>query len=471
MRGLVWFKKDLRLYDNPALFHATTECADGVLAVYVIDFEMWKKNAVSERQIQFIFEGLQTLRVDLQKINVALIVTEVKKSIDIPKTLLPLCEKAKLQKIFFNKEYEVNESRRDEAVTAYFSKHRILTVSFEDQLILPYSAVKTKQHDYFKVFTPFKREWLRVYSESAIRLWAKPKKVKPLSVSLEDVPLAYSRSDKKGTLWPAGEMTANKRLKQFLEKNIFSYKEKRDYPFDDATSHLSPYLAVGMISARTCFMRAYETNQFELDSGQSGILTWQSELIWRDFYRHVLIAVPRVCMNKAFQLKTENLPWRYDEKQLTAWQQGLTGFPIVDAAMRQLNTIGWMHNRLRMVIAMFLSKILFLNWREGEKYFAENLIDYDFASNNGGWQWSASTGTDAVPYFRIFNPTLQSKRFDPEGNFIRQYCPELKNLPSRFIHEPGLLPKAQFDLLHYPSPIINYKNARQQTIQLFRSLR
>ncbi len=200
-----------------------------------------------------------------------------------------------------------------------------------------------------------------------------------------------------------------------------------------------------------------------------GAATWISELIWREFYNHIIHFHPDICRHKPFKLKTDNIPWRYDDNLLEAWKKGMTGFPIVDAGMRQLLQTGWMHNRLRMVTAMFLSKILLLDWRLGEKHFMEHLIDGDFAANNGGWQWCASTGTDAVPYFRIFNPITQSQRFDPTGDFIRRFCPELSHLDSKTIHHPfafGVKPKE----LNYPQPIVDYKAMRQNTIELFKRL-
>ncbi len=273
------------------------------------------------------------------------------------------------------------------------------------------------------------------------------------------------------SLWPSGEKIAYERLEHFIADKIFTYHTQRDLPFLDSTSRLSPYLALGMISAKTCFLSALTANSYELDTGNQGVLTWMSELIWREFYRHILIAVPRVCMNQPYKPETKNLQWEKDQSLLKKWQQGQTGFPLVDAAMRQLNLTGWMHNRLRMVTAMFLSKNLFLDWRLGEKYFASHLIDFDFASNNGGWQWSASTGTDAVPYFRIFNPLSQSERFDQTGNFIREYCPELKDFDDRSIHDPYKYQPLIASQSGYPRFIIDYKSSRLRAIAAFKNLK
>lgn len=397
---------------------------------------------------------------------------EVKKTAQIPSILYKLAEQFSLDKLFFNNELEINEAKRDLAVTHYFQKNNKSVLCFNDQLILPAEEVKTRQKDYFKVFTPFKSEWLSVFQKTSIKLLKKPKKQPPNTIPsrIASDQLPGIRATADLSIWPSGEKIAQQRLRTFIRKKLFVYDQERDFPFLDATSRLSPYLAVGMISVKNCFLAALAANGNEIDTGNPGALTWLSELIWREFYRHILLAAPRVCMNQAYKLETENLPWSYDEQALTAWQQGKTGFPLVDAAMRQLNTTGWMHNRLRMVTAMFLSKNLFLDWRLGERYFANHLIDFDFCSNNGGWQWSASTGTDAVPYFRIFNPISQSKKFDAAGDFIRYYCPELKEFDERSIHDPYHYYPKLAETVGYPRPIIDYKLSRQKAINVFKKI-
>lgn len=473
MRGIVWFKKDLRILDNPALFHACEICQDGVIGLYIIDIKMWNKHSTSHAQIEFILSGLQALSKSLEKLNIPLIVKNITSTAQIPAYVFKLAEKYKTKTLFFNNELEINEARRDLAVVDIFSKNHCEVLQFNDQLILPADNIKTNQNDYFKVFTPFKRQWLKIFQQKNITLLKKPKVQKKLDVIASIIPekLPNIRSLSDMSPWPAGEKFAKQQLDQFLEKKIFLYHNERDYPHLDGTSKLSPYLAVGMISPKTCFISALAANGDEIDTGNQGTLAWMAELIWREFYRHILIAVPRVCMNKPYQLETEQLPWRYDDDLLNKWQEGLTGFPLVDAAMRQLKTQGWMHNRLRMVTAMFLSKNLFLDWRLGEKYFAARLIDFDFASNNGGWQWSASTGTDAVPYFRMFNPFSQSEKFDKTGNFIRQYCPELKNLDSHSIHNPYKYAALLAKKTHYPSCIIDYSQSRRKTLDAFMQIK
>ena len=472
MRGLVWFKKDLRIDDNPALHYAQQGCHDGVIAVYVVNPGMWTAHHISLTQIEFIRLGLLALSTSLAKLNIPLLIETVTHTQQVAQQLLTIATQHNVSNLYFNIEHEVDEVRRDAAVSACFTKSKLVVNSYTDQLILPYAKVQTQQGGYFKVFTAFKKQWLNVYRMlDAQKAFPKAKAQAPLPIMSSIIPDSFSAKPSVDmSLWFAGEREAQQRLKRFTTAKLFSYATERDFPAADMTSHLSPYLAVGMISVKTCFLAALAANNGELDTGNPGALTWMSELIWREFYRHVLIQVPRVCMNKAYNHKTEALPWGYNQTLLSQWQQGMTGFPIVDAAMRQLNQTGWMHNRLRMVVAMFLSKNLFLDWRLGERYFTEKLIDFDFAANNGGWQWSASTGTDAVPYFRIFSPLSQSTRFDNEGKFIRMYCPELRGLDNRSIHDPYHYAPLLAANSGYPRPIIDYKKSREFAINAFKNL-
>lgn len=269
--------------------------------------------------------------------------------------------------------------------------------------------------------------------------------------------------------WPAGEAEAQGRLSRFLDETIDDYQQLRDLPAKPGTSQLSAYLAAGVISPRQCLHGALASNRGEFDSGSAGVQTWINELLWREFYKHILTGYPQVSRHRAFRAQTEALPWRDAPADLEAWEQGRTGFPIIDAAMRQLLHTGWMHNRLRMVVAMFLSKNLLIDWRKGERYFMRHLIDGDLAANNGGWQWSASTGTDAVPYFRIFNPISQSQRFDPQGRFIRHWLPELRDLDDKTIHEP-VKHRDLFDNNLYHCPMVNLSSSRQRALEAFKGL-
>jgi deoxyribodipyrimidine photo-lyase len=242
------------------------------------------------------------------------------------------------------------------------------------------------------------------------------------------------------------------------------YHERRDYPAMDMTSRLSPYLTLGIISVRQCLARLHQSQPSHNNAGAD---TWLSELIWREFYQHLIYFWPEICKGNNFHEWANNLVWNQNgEDWLRKWQSGETGYPIVDAAMRQLNQTGWMHNRLRMIVASFLTKDLHIDWRHGEQYFMRQLIDGDFAANNGGWQWSASTGCDGQPYFRIFNPITQGERFDPHGQFIRQYIPELSAVPDKYIHSPWLWGGVKS--LSYPAPIVDHKREREITLGVYK---
>jgi len=254
------------------------------------------------------------------------------------------------------------------------------------------------------------------------------------------------------------------RLHSYLDKNIFKYAQDRNDPIIDGTSRLSAYLASGIISPKRCILEALKLNNFELDSGEKGIVKWIDEIIWREFYKNIMFSFPKVSRGQPFQEYTKKIKWRYNDDELNAWKSGNTGFPIIDAAMKQLINEGWMHNRLRMVVAMFFTKNMLHDWRLGEEFFMQNLIDGDFSSNNGGWQWSSSTGTDAAPYFRIFNPLTQSKNFDSDGLFIKKYINELKDLDKKDIHDPD---ENIRNHCNYPTQMLDLKQSRLRAIDAF----
>ena len=275
----------------------------------------------------------------------------------------------------------------------------------------------------------------------------------------------YPKGEFDRDLFPPGETAALKRLRHFAKQPVLDYPDKRDLPALDATSRLSVYLATGVLSPRQCLHRVLHEHPDALDNSRE--FTWLNELIWREFYRHLLVAYPSLCRHKPFVDWTHRVEWQRNEAHFDAWKAGKTGFPIVDAAMRQMKEMGWMHNRLRMITASFLVKDLLIDWREGERYFMQQLIDGDLAANNGGWQWAASTGTDAAPYFRIFNPTTQGERFDPQGDFIRHYLPELADVPDSDIHQPHRWAEKHHKKLDYPAPIVDHKAARKKTLDAF----
>lgn len=469
MRCLIWFREDLRIVDNIALHHATQKATDGVTGLYVISPQMWKQHDIAPARVDFMLRNLKALAADLAKLNIPLLIREAKNFQQIPKLLLDTTQATHSDIVFYNQQYEIDEMRRDMETEKLLEKNSIKVFSYHDQTILPPETVLTANNTYYTVFTPFKNTWLKKLAQKKITVLTAPsKQVKNnIKSDLIQEKITDFNSNIPAKLWPAGEQQAQARLKKFITNNISEYQRNRDFPAIDGTSTLSPYLAAGIISPRLCLNNALEKNHFKLTSGNIGITTWINELIWRDFYKHILYGFPRVSMHQPFKLNTDKLKWNNDLELFTAWKNGQTGYPIVDAAMRQLNATGWMHNRLRMIVAMFLTKNLWIDWRWGEKYFMQNLIDGDLAANNGGWQWAASTGTDAAPYFRIFNPITQSEKFDPQGTFIRTYCPELAKLNNREIHNPAPLFRKE---LGYPQPIIDHTTTRKHAIAAFKAV-
>lgn len=469
MRSLIWFREDLRVDDNTALYHAARAATDGVFAIYVISSQAWRKHDVAACRVDFILRNLRALSQNLTKLNIPLLIREAKTEKQLPELILDVIKELKVDALFYNQQYELDESRRDLKIETLCKQNRIKCFSYLDQTILAPDDVLTAKNNYYTVFTPFKNAWLKKFSQQVMYVLPPPKKQKKYDVDSDEVPKVISGFDSNiaSEYWLAGEEYAQYCLRDFIKNKITAYARQRDLPAIDGTSQLSPYLAAGIISPRQCLQAALEANQFSLTNGNVGILTWINELIWREFYKHVLHNFPRISMHHAFKLQTEKLQWSNDHQIFKAWCEGKTGYPIVDAAMRQLNQTGWMHNRLRMLVAMFLVKDLWIDWRWGEKYFMRHLIDGDLAANNGGWQWAASTGTDAVPYFRIFNPITQSKKFDPDGDFIRRFCPELSTLDKNMIHEPD---SALRKKIHYPEKVVDHKVAREKALKHFKAL-
>ena len=472
MRSLVWFRRDLRISDNTALFEATQAADDGVVGVFLITPKQWQEHKDADCKVKFLIENVRDLSDKLASLNIPLLIKTSDVFQEVPDLISKLACETDCDTVFLNREYEVNESRRDDRVALACEQSGVALRRFHDRVIVPPKAIATKEGKFYSVFTPYRRVWDSTARET-IALSPIPSSQPEIPINRDPVPemvAGFDFSNVRSDLWPPGEDEAQRRLKGF-SKRISSYNTQRDIPSVRGTSLLSPYLNAGVISARKCFLEA-EKILTSSDGKNEGAKTWVSELTWRDFYNHVMVACPRVSMNQPFKPKTNGIPWRTNEGDFSAWKSGMTGYPIVDAGMRQLNQTGWMHNRLRMVTAMFLTKHLLIDWRWGENYFMSQLIDGDLSANNGGWQWSASTGTDSVPYFRIFNPFSQSKRFDPDGLFIKKMCPELTPVPARALHDPGKL-KASISSsnLDYPDYVVDYKAGRERALQAFKSLK
>ncbi|HWD34139.1 deoxyribodipyrimidine photo-lyase [Pseudomonas caricapapayae] len=468
---LIWLRSDLRVDDNTALSAA---CAQGpTLAVWLISAQQWRNHDDAPCKIDFWLRNLTTLKERLAALNIPLLVREADTWEHTPEVLMQLCREHQVQALHLNEEYGVNESRRDQAVSERLTQAGIAVHCHLDQLLFKPGSILTRTGGYFQVFGQFRKVCLQRLHLSLPSVQGPIAPQAALAIASDEIPTQVPGFEQPPAslreLWPAGEAEAAARLQRFIDETVDDYQQQRDLPAVAGTSQLSPYLAAGVVSPRQCLLRALAHNYGEIDSGNAGLLTWINELLWREFYKHILNGYPRVSKHRAFRQETEALPWRHAPDELKAWQQGRTGIPIIDAAMRQLVATGWMHNRLRMIAAMFLTKNLLIDWREGERFFMRHLIDGDLAANNGGWQWSASTGTDAVPYFRIFNPVTQSRRFDSRGDFIRTWLPELAEADEKNIHNP--MPSAELFVTNdYPQPIVDLCSSRRRALNAFKNL-
>jgi deoxyribodipyrimidine photo-lyase len=467
-KGLVWLRTDLRLDDNPALNAALNECEE-VLAIYIFSNYQWEAHNESNIKLEFLVNNLALLTESLKKLGISLIAINTDSYKTLPTDLSLFSSQKKIDHVFWNNEFGWNEAERDLASKEALKKINIKSSSFNDQVIYEPGFLKTGQGKPFSVFTPFKRRWIENFDISFLDI-AKPSKAKKSSDIKNDISdLNYNKTHSANlNLWPAGESAAQKNLENFLQSKADFYSESRNSPIIDGTSRISPYLALGILSPKRCILEGLKLNNFEFTSGNKGICKWIDEIVWREFYRNIMFSFPKVSKNQPFQDYTRSIKWRHSGEELEAFYTGRTGFPIVDAGIRQMLAEGWMHNRLRMVVAMFFTKNMLHDWRLGEKFFMEHLIDGDFCSNNGGWQWSSSTGTDAAPYFRIFNPITQSQNFDPDGEFIKKFIPELKDVPVAQIHQPQ---SDLFSSTNYPAPMLDLKESRLRAIQAFKDAR
>ncbi len=427
-------------------------------------------------KVDFILRSLKKLSASLEKKNIALKIIETPTFRDVTRPLRILATELTCDALYFNREYEVNERRRDAAVAEAFADTGIAVKTFTDQCAFEPGELRTGANKFYTVYTPFKRAWFRAFNKDHDRHkpLGLPKKQSDMVSRPDEIPKevhGFKSNPGQSILWPTGEQIAKRKLNQFIAQQISSYKDARDYPMIDGTSTLSPYLASGVLSQRRCLDAAIIANAGQAATGSEGVVQWISELIWREFYKHILIGFPRVSMHRAFKPATEHIVWNNSPNHFQAWCDGKTGYPIVDAAMRQLTQTGWMHNRLRMIVAMFLSKNLFLDWRCGERFFMQKLVDGDLSANNGGWQWAASTGTDSVPYFRVFNPCAQSKRFDPDAVFIRRFVPELAHVDVPLIHDPSRLSDTKLKTIGYPKTIVDHAATRRSAIAAFKALK
>ena len=466
MKSLFWFRGDLRLDDNPGL-KACFEISEEVHAIYIFSKKQLNLHNEANVKIDFLIKNLISLESDLKNLNIPLTIINSDGFEDDPLLISELASQRKLKKVFWNKQFGEDETQRDIKTSDLLEKLDINSESFHDQVVYAPGTLRTGQDSAYSVFTPFKRKWIDNFDMNFLDIDYKYEKKKLTNIESNLNNLDFEKKHKADmSLWKEGEEEAIKRVKNFIKEKAINYSKDRNDPIIDGTSRISPYLALGIISPKRCILEALKANNFEFTSGHIGITKWIDEIVWREFYRNIMFSFPKVSRGRPFQDYSRLIKWRFNEDELKAWKSGHTGFPIIDAAMRQLLHEGWMHNRLRMVVAMFFTKNMLHDWRLGEEYFMQNLIDGDFASNNGGWQWSSSTGTDAAPYFRIFNPITQSTNFDKEGLFIKKYVPELKDLDKSVIHNP---PTEHRKYCKYPMQILDLKESRLRAIEAFKT--
>lgn len=468
VNSLVWFRRDLRDFDHAALYHAL-KTSKQVYCVFIFDTDILDQlNNKEDRRVEFIWECVRELKLALQKSGGDLIVKHGKATEVIPALTTTL----NIDGLFINHDYEPSAIERDAKVSAQLQSNAIKVHSFKDQVIFEKDEILNLSHQPYKVFTPYKNAALKKLDDFYLKAYpvdayiASLAKVTPSNLpSLES--MGFKQTNLKQMQLPTG-MSGGKALLDDFINRIDQYKEARDYPAVKGVSYLSTHLRFGTVSVRHLARTAR-------NFANKGADTWLNELIWRDFYFQIMHHNPQVAYGEAFIKQFNQLPFRNNQAYFDAWCEGRTGYPIIDAAMQQINQTGYMHNRLRMIVASFLVKDLLVDWRWGERYFAEHLIDYDFSANNGGWQWAASTGCDAQPWFRIFNPTTQSKRFDQHGKFIRKYIPELSNCSDKEIHQPWQLSSQRQEVMgmiigkNYPKPIVVHAIQRVKALDLYKN--
>ena len=422
--NVMWFRRDLRLNDNTALYYAL-KSEQPVLPVFIFDKNILDDlEEKKDRRIEFIRDALENMQNELKNHKTSVLIFH-----DTPEAVFKkLLKDYTIQTVFTNEDYEQYAIDRDEEILKLLQQHDVELKLYKDQVIFSKDEILKDDGKPYTVFTPYSRRWLDKLNNFYLKSYPTEKYFKNFhKQEVNKIPslesLGFEKTDR---LFPSEELNTD------LVKH---YKEHRDFPGEEATTRMSVHLRFGTISIRELATKAKKLSS-----------TYLNELIWRDFYHTILWQFPHVRKEKAFHTEMDNIKWLNNEKEFKAWCDGMTGYPIVDAGMRQLNAIGFMHNRVRMITASFLSKHLLIDWRWGEAYFAKKLLDYDYAANNGGWQWSASTGNDAMPYFRIFNPTEQAKKFDKDLKYIRKWVPEL-------------------DSLDYPQPIVEHSFARKRALE------
>ena len=458
-----WIRRGIRLADNPTLA-AALAASKIVIPLFVRDPGLEHSTFVGPRRLAFLHAALANLDQQLRELGSQLVIRSGR-----PAEILPaILAETGATTVFAEADYSPYARRRDGALAEMMPLKLIDGVA-----IRPVGQVLKKDGTPYTVFTPFSKAWKAMPLPSDRQLLPVPQSLGRINLASESLPA----HDDTVNHYPATAQEAGRRLDRFTDEGIYDYGQKRDMVAETGTSSLSPYLRFGLVSARSAAVAALRAMaRANAESDRESAETWLNELIWREFYINILHHFPDARLG-SFRPVYDNIEWNNDTAEFSAWCAGQTGYPIVDAAMRQLNETGWMHNRARMIVASFLVKHLLINWQWGERYFMQQLLDGDPAANNGGWQWTAGTGTDAAPYFRIFNPISQGKKFDPAGRYIRRWVPELVQLPDKLLHEPWrMTPLEQISHscklgVDYPHPIVDHKFARERVLAAYKKAR
>ena len=468
--ALWWIRRDLRLADNQAL-QAALDRAEQVIPVFVLDPALLNAPAGSEKRLAFLLTGLRQLDQDLQAKGSRLVVRRGEPT----RVLTQLYRESGASLITAEADYSAYARRRDQAVANELPLHRVHSL-----VLHPMESVAKQDNTPYTVFTPFSRRWREIPRPVSESILPGPTRLAPPPQTLASETLPDMPALAPDTSFVPGEREAARRLEAFCHSHdapIYRYGTERDRMDLESTSRLSPYLRFGMLSTRQAILSATQAmDAAPTELAREEADSWLNELIWREFYRNILNYFPHV-LSGNFRPEYDRMEWLRDQSAFDAWREGLTGYPVVDAGMRQLAASGWMHNRARMITASFLVKDLLIDWRWGERWFMQQLLDGDPAANNGGWQWTAGAGTDAAPYFRIFNPTLQGKRFDPDGAYVRRWVPEVEAAPTRYIHHPWNMPTSVQQSCgvcigrHYPAPLVDHKWARERTLAAYKRAR
>ncbi len=463
MRALHWFRSDLRLADNTAL-RAAAERAERLTCVFVFDDRLLRGARSGAPRTAFLLDCVARLRAELEKRGSALVLRRGDPAAELEK----LAAQTRAELVTWNRDYGPFARARDEEVTRALRRAGAAVETFRDRVVFEAADVRTHAGQPFSVYTPYRRAWLERLAANPAPPCPAPRLPPAIPrVTRGALPSASELGCPRagGTLPAGGSAAALRRLDAFAERGLADYAWRRDLPALPGTSRLSAHLRFGTVSVRTCLARAAQAAADD-PRRRAGARKWSDELVWREFYHAILAEHPHV-LRGAYRPELDRLAWNDDEAGFRAWCEGRTGFPFVDAGMRELLATGWMHNRARMVVASFLAKDLGIDWRRGEAFFMRSLVDGDPASNNGGWQWAASTGSDAQPYFRVFNPVAQGERFDPDGAYVRRWIPELRRLPGARAHRPWDEPERAS---HYPARIVDHAAARERALERWRAV-